>query len=918
MVRERRKDGKRIVGVALVSFILCCQWLLAPEQGVAAQPTNSVIQSNTLKIGTKKEHQEWLFIRDHQMGIAGRDLLGHKIHCPPAEKFFFDYDNWFPNSGWKETLCGKLDHFNFYEPTWIAFSEEMDWNNFFVPSSTHKWLLDQLLNAMQNAGLNLNEWHTCGSSYCMEGEVTPYQGFYNPPENPWFPKNKGVSDLEGCNLCTYGPWVREKVHNWRPEIHPSELYWWKSEPASSCLVPKDAAIEQKINAGELDVYFMIMVWDDSNRFNDASSFDFDCGNPPGWRPWASPQHDFEFRLAFEVDLSQTIITPRHYVIQITRQHNLVQGYGDMDDGTTHDLIYDGRPVLKVTEQGNGTDNLGVGFDFRRNQANTRLEGYVSIAGRVTSDAYLVLRVLEYPEVAVDILPILGYPIEEIKPHAKVALLDPDCFRYIELLGLRLNCFLLKVFREGDLSLGNIEKISLKDKNTGEERDLEFTVEEDASGDLTASVFGEVSVLEGLELTVALSGGTLIETKTNEVRLAPIISTDRPLATRQVSAAIWPQMLAAAGLPGPGTVLPAREVTAVDTWQFELMPLYAPVRAGFVSREEESLLGERLTEAIIDGDVGELMRYFGTTEPISVEWEFSARSPAMNEAVNVLIFDELPNTPSDNEVMVATKAGFIPNGVVEVAFPQRQDQRVYLLTATAVLTDTIGNRVELQHRVWSHAVTGPSPDQLVTGVLPSLAEMVEVPPHQFLDAARPGAFRDEERLIGAWVTAPRIAAAESTRLVATQAAADSLLTMDELKLVFGQATTYADPPIADEDRDGVPDSVDLCPGGDDRFLDVECNDGCLSFGSNLSIPMPCFDLFPLRFGITFNYLSGLFWEVNLESLRESTGGGERYILEDDFSIRIPCLQLNGIRFSCKLNYVGGLVWEGDLGSVVYLE
>ena len=70
---------------------------------------------------------------------------------------------------------------------------------------------------------------------CLYGEVTPPEPFES-----WFcggPKTvcrgRMTDDPTGvpadfarpAEFCVAGPWVLERVHAWRPEIHPAELVW---------------------------------------------------------------------------------------------------------------------------------------------------------------------------------------------------------------------------------------------------------------------------------------------------------------------------------------------------------------------------------------------------------------------------------------------------------------------------------------------------------------------------------------------------------------------------------------------------------------------------------------------------------------------------------------------------------------------
>ncbi|MGH9956525.1 MAG: hypothetical protein ACREBC_05265, partial [Pyrinomonadaceae bacterium] len=191
------------------------------------------------------------------LGVEGVNRSNHFIGRFPAEKDNTGpgaIDNWWPLDGFKHTVCETLFDFSFFIPGGGAellggARNEMDWNNFFIPiggpfAPMFEMARSQYLHTGYT-GWKSGGWHLClpasvtGSSNirilredvsnCMEAEITPDQSYF---ENVLNSKTRKSSLLEGSKLCTYGPWVREHLHQNRPEIHTSEQYWWVEQDPS--------------------------------------------------------------------------------------------------------------------------------------------------------------------------------------------------------------------------------------------------------------------------------------------------------------------------------------------------------------------------------------------------------------------------------------------------------------------------------------------------------------------------------------------------------------------------------------------------------------------------------------------------------------------------------------------------------------
>lgn len=215
---------------------------------------------------------------------------------------FFVYGeqpNWFPADLVRRTVCGP-------DPRWAYFWHLLSGDE----RDLHPWLdgekgFDELLGEESGAftgsgALNLASCEEVKgpSKACLYGEVTPREGF-----EQWFCGGRGMpclaqltaspqdvpADLRKPDeFCMYGPWVLERVHEWRPEIHPAEVFWVRS------------------NRGR-NGWTFALVPDDSDRFDRDKYFEKASWRPAAeWRPWSSDR-PVELWVAFSVEGGKPLV-----------------------------------------------------------------------------------------------------------------------------------------------------------------------------------------------------------------------------------------------------------------------------------------------------------------------------------------------------------------------------------------------------------------------------------------------------------------------------------------------------------------------------------------------------------------------------------------------------------------------------------
>jgi hypothetical protein len=340
-------------------------------------PRDFVLTENLVPlVNTGAPFDEWNDATTNSFGVAGEDPFGNTIYNYAARNPQFAQGapfTWYPIQGDKRTLCGTLDDFYFWNKR--DSLDEADWNLNIIPlAPRYNYLIE---DAKGQPGVNLEDWKRCRGSQepdCLQAEITPDESLY---DFNWFNANTGRSPLKGKCLCVYGPWVTDNEHGARPEIHPSELLWWKESPISTC-----GAWSSTLNGT-----YLMLQQDDSNRFDRYYSYDNYSYPPQGpfnfcWRPWSAYPRTGKFKLAFRVNTLAT--SPQNLSFSIDKNRNVNMNPHDATDGGEHTLVYKGRPLLTVRETGED-GYVQVGFEnlFRRTEAEGEvLYGFVTLTSSV--------------------------------------------------------------------------------------------------------------------------------------------------------------------------------------------------------------------------------------------------------------------------------------------------------------------------------------------------------------------------------------------------------------------------------------------------------------------------------------------------------------------------------------------------------
>jgi len=252
--------------------------------------------------------------------------------------------NWYPIREEKQTLCGKINTFGVSN-----YGDESDWNINILPNESFG---DLVSDAVAKFTINDAWYTTTNGKVLIEAEITPDEHRYG---NPWFNNAEHKTYLINHEICVYGPFVAEYAHGLRPEIHPCEQIWWKENENS---------------------YKVLLVNDDSNRFNDEGDFYTTKSNSKVW----APENGLEAELSIPFEIKPTEGS-LYFSIQALDDYNICTTKSFQDAGSGNKSIVNcfGYPVVTV-EEASGLDPF-VGITFKSicyNKIKKTVQGLIII------------------------------------------------------------------------------------------------------------------------------------------------------------------------------------------------------------------------------------------------------------------------------------------------------------------------------------------------------------------------------------------------------------------------------------------------------------------------------------------------------------------------------------------------------------
>ncbi|MEO8329066.1 MAG: hypothetical protein ABI586_03585 [Candidatus Nanopelagicales bacterium] len=688
------------------------------------EPADVVLTSQATAVCTAEQVTRWDSARTQSLGVIGQDPVGSRIGPSPAIKGGpigpFAGQNWYPLDGYKHTLCGRLDRFKIYDGDWYEEAAEMDWNNFIVPSDAYGYILEDA-RAIADPGELQDCPKDSNNRNCLEAEITPDEHLYhnvffdrrNPPPNTYLDWVT-YSPLTGTDLCTYGPWIREEVHGDRPEIHPSELFWWR-QPGIQ---------------GE-ESFFLMLLQDDSNRFDRNDNFTVNANPPAWWHPWSQVPRAAEFFVAFDATTSTRLSTnantfePQRFDIWDLYQRNVVterfpEHYADADDGTEHAIQFDGTTLLRVFEH-QPDDAVGVQFvDLCRLEGISRsgLIGFIRLRGVVGEtdrggEGYLVLQMDRRVEPSANIattpvaVSVARPVIPGSPPNWRASFVNGSLRRAATAAGSTLVAD-ISVSTDGPQApAGTLVRAEGLIRGSR----IPLSVRRDSSTVLAVPVGGQRA------LAVELSGGNTVQLPLSSVGLSAAAKSSAPQGPQAPSSEL-PAFLNASGIRD-GVTAGRPRLVRYPKWELTLGPFYSGMRDGAVALEEQTPASAQLNAAIA-GDADRRRSLFGPSSTFRIAWTVSALRADEGRPLQV----ENGSGPHATAVRIDTTRDRDSNSTLQVWFPTGPG--IVKVVAIAKIQDTNGLEGETRFVLWSHALSAASADALLDEMRDVVAALAGVP------------------------------------------------------------------------------------------------------------------------------------------------------------------------------------------------
>ncbi|MFZ2898887.1 MAG: hypothetical protein WA004_09710 [Saprospiraceae bacterium] len=668
---------------------------------VSCQETNFVINENAIcdcrstaaDDPCRKNNLEWEKAVAYQQEIAAHDFnrgnyIGTKCQGEvliALEWWPIWFNSWRPVDGYKHTLSATLDHFNW------NYSDDEDWNLHCIPNTEFQFLID-VVEAMHSESKG---WHKkCAGEKCMEGEISPDKHFWN---NPWFfipgaspedSEGNGYSWLEGREMCFFGPWVMDANHDFKSEIHPVEMIWWKDHFENGF-----GGLDSK----PFDVFWLMLLQDNTGRFDDRNNFDCDGDTPQGWEPWANSPISGQFNIAFEVDPDGP---PVHFeIVEIFNRFVVTsknyQAYRDADDGKEHALVYKGKELVKVKETQPNDNDLGVTFSGVCKRPDGKLQGFVSLRSQIggnddiDEEGFHILYVVRKEGTLENNFP--GFDPSQIpdvmiqaKLEKNTILPDPGGYNTAN---IHLD-FTVRADAEPEAS--EVIKVIFQDSG-GEKQYLSFRQNDDKT-----AIVNQVPLLKGTKLIITFKSGKFLETIIPQLSLGAAI-TCRNINENKPTGSVWDKILIALKTEEKVPLSDSQNLLHSKTTALRVLPVYGVADTGNSKPENLTPATEGINRAIIKKERGGVKNFFLNEEPLSAKWTFQAKSLITGDPVPV----NMTGMAKEDELSVSFFNKLFQGDSINVSFPPKLTNEVIECEATVQISDIFGRQTEQTVRFWNY-------------------------------------------------------------------------------------------------------------------------------------------------------------------------------------------------------------------------
>lgn len=280
------------------------------------------------------------------------------------------------------------------------------------------------------------------------------------------------------------------------------------------------------------------------------------------------------------------------------------------------------------------------------------------------------------------------------------------------------------------------------------------------------------------LTLTLQGGENVPVPLeSSLSVSPRL-TVRPLPQAQPDPAVWDAWVGAAGASSQSPSSTQLPLVRPQWWQIDLTPIYAPLRDGIPSLEDESPIAEQLNETIRQNDGARLQQVFGSAQPFTIQWAYSARNLITGQPVAV----KTDGAVTANDIRVEKTAGPFEGGALRVSFPAQPTPGLYEMETTVTIKDTLGNTGRFTATIWSHFLVGVPPDQMAAPLLRLLSTSTGIPLPELAELGSP---KDAPIPVSS-LRSPHTRQIQTLWTFVEQAVEDQAVSLEEFRELLGLA------------------------------------------------------------------------------------------------------------------------------------
>jgi hypothetical protein len=597
------------------------------------------------------------------------------------EPWPFYFNSWRPVDGFKRSMAATLHHFNW------NYDDDEDWNIHMIPDPAFSFLISDVEALHDEA---VNDHKICGDLPCMEAEISPDKQFWT---NPWFfapgvhpadLDDNGYSWLEGRQMGFYGLWIMDANHDFKSEIHPAEMMWFKDHFEGGFG-----------GSGPFDIFWLLFMQDNTGRFDDRDNFDCGGDAPAGWEPWAQSPRSGQFNVAFVVDPAGEAVN--FSIVELFKRFVVTSqdanARRDADDGKSHALEYNGKVVVRVQEDQPNDDDLGVTFTNICLRPDGKLQGFVSIRSKIGGDD-------DKDEEGFHIL----YVARSLRstrpdiPRPSVAQLPRLLITSKEVDG--------SLRGTGDYFTGDIQ-LTLHGNDSTSDSDYTISKVEFAGQDIRQEIRFEQNkqtkevlirnlplVTDG-RITITSASGLTLTLRTPALSLHPTI--DDTLTRSVVDTDAWKFLSASVGGIAGASLPNDKKLARLQELQFQLHPGYAAYKGTEVMTDKASSFASEVNQAIVKNEQKKLEDIFKSAEPFTIAWTFEATNLSTGKPVPVYT----DNKPGSEGVQIELLSGKLRNDSLKVEFLSPGSTGIIECRAKASVADTKGKTAIVERRLWSH-------------------------------------------------------------------------------------------------------------------------------------------------------------------------------------------------------------------------